>query len=150
MQNLKLAVVVAIILAFLGLIISPVLAQVPLQDAKLILFGDLSVGTILGYFVLIIIGATLHVYLEAKDRDKDSPHTPYKWSWKFFILDNIKRGLVTILLAFVCVRFFEDLTGSSLTPVNALIWGFGIDSFTVFGKKGKGLLKAKRDKLFPQ
>lgn len=150
MQKFKVAVVVAIILAFLGLIISPVLAHVPLQDVKVIFLGDLSVGQFLGYFLMALVGAVIHLWLDVRDRDKSSPKTPYTWSWQFFTLDNIKRFIATILLIFVCLRFFSDIVGVDLTPFTALLWGFGLDRVAGFGKNHTTILKAKRDKLFPQ
>jgi uncharacterized membrane protein YeaQ/YmgE (transglycosylase-associated protein family) len=147
MKGFKFGLVFTLILGMLALIVSPVLAQMP-QEITSIVLGDLTPWAFIGYLIMAIIGAVIHLWLDTLDRDKSSPKTPYRWSWRFFTLDNIKRFLATILLIFICLRFFSEIIGVELSPFTAFLWGFGLDRVAGFAKNHTSKLQVNRDKLF--
>lgn len=149
MKVFKFGLLIALILGMLALIVSPVVAQIPIEVSSIIL-GDMTLWAFVGYFIMAMIGAVIHLWLDVKDRDKDSPKTPYVWSWRFFTLDNIKRFIATILLIFVCLRFFSEIMGVDLSPFTALLWGFGLDRVAGFAKNHTEKLQANRDSFFIQ
>lgn len=118
-----------------------------LGDAGQLIIGPMSTGAFLGYFILGVMGAIVHIWLDVADRDKSSDRTPYVWSWRFFTLDNIKRWVATILLIFICLRFFEEMFGVPLSPFMAILWGFSIDRVSSFGKNHTKLISSKRDEI---
>lgn len=140
----------AIFLLLALLLAIPIFAQSFSADVQSFLLGSLSIGAYFGALLMAGVGALLHLWLDVQDRDKESTHTPFVWSWRFFAFDNIKRGIATILLILVVPLIFEHLFNIPLTASSALLWGFSLDRVAVFGKKHYAILQANRDKLFAQ
>ena len=121
-----------------------------MQEFLTILFGQLSVGAFLAYLALMMIGVVINATLDVSQRDKQSPNTPVKFSWWFFIRDNAKRFAGTILVLFICIRFSEHLFGSEPLDWMMVVLGYNADSLMQFVKNKTSILSADRAKLFEQ
>jgi len=92
----------------------------------------MPLGTLFAGFVFALMGVLLNAILKALKRDPNSARTPYEWSWRFFFSDTIQRlilsGVATIIVIFLSLRFFQELTGSTeLSMLYAFGVGFGLD-----------------------
>jgi hypothetical protein len=118
-----------------------------MNDFSTVIFGQLSIGTFFGYVALMLIGTIINSAFDASTRDKQSSKTPVKWSWKFFIADNIKRYVGTALMLYVCIRFSDKIFGSEPIDWMMVVLGYNIDSIFVFVKNKTSILSADREKL---
>jgi len=94
--------------------------------------NGMSLGTICAAFLFALVGVYLNAALKGLKRDPASTRTPYEWSWKFFLKDTLPRLMlswsITIIVIFLSLRFFKELTGSGeLTMFYAFGVGFGLD-----------------------
>ena len=113
-----------------------------------IIFGQLSAAYVAGMMVWAGIGFVIYNFLEVNERDVLGEKTPKKFKWGFYLIDNWKRIIGTILLVFVQFRFFEQLSGGQeLTPYVALVMGMSSDAISSFGKKSTTFMQADRKKL---
>lgn len=96
------------------------------------LLGNRSVAVWLVCFTFIIIGVLLSLIVSAKERNKDSPNTPYKFSFKFLVHDNILRILGSVLIAFTVIRFGEDMVGAHIGYFGSLLMGLCFDQLVKF------------------
>jgi len=79
--------------------------------------NGLPLGVLFAGFAFSIIGVTLNALLKTTKRNPTSERTPLDFSWKFFWSDNFIRllqsALTTIIVIFLSIRFFKELTGAS-------------------------------------
>jgi hypothetical protein len=118
-----------------------------MEELFKMLFGNLSVWGFIGFLIWALIGAFDFSQMELSDRNPQSEKTPRKFSLKFWIMDNWRRWLVTLILIFILFRFYPELTGQPLTEYTAFLTGFGSDTITGFTKRKFTLLQANREKL---
>ncbi len=89
-----------------------------------IIFGDFpSWAALFGYAWFFIIGYVIYGLNETSSRDKKSSNTPVKWSWKFWLLDNWRRYLVTILCSYILFRFYTEFSGHPFGNFDAVTLG---------------------------
>jgi len=119
-----------------------------MEDFINIIFVGLSLGSFLGYSIIASLGAILHLTKEVSDRSKESKRTPVEFSWRFFRVDNVKRLIGTVLLIYVSIVFYKELTGTELSAWSAFITGFGMDGASVFLKKNGNTIKDKAKNIF--
>ncbi len=112
-----------------------------------ILFGGLTLYSFIGYFIWAMIGAFVYSTLEMSERDVKSKKTPEKFSLKFWIMDNWRRWVTTLLFIFILFRFYSELTGQQLVEFTAFLTGFGSDGISGFTKKKLHLIQADRERL---
>ena len=112
-----------------------------------IIFGSMSFACWLAYLLLAIIGSFVFTATEVNERDVLSDRTPFHFSLRFLALDNLKRYALTLLLIFIQMRFWKDLSGSELTPYTSLLMGFSMDGIAGFSKRVIPQLQADREKL---
>ena len=74
-----------------------------------IIFGVYTKVQLLGYLWFLLIGYAIYGLNETSSRDKLSVKTPKKWKWIFWLKDNWKRYLVTILTTYVMFRFYTKM-----------------------------------------
>lgn len=113
-----------------------------------IIFGSMSFACWMAYLLLALIGSFVFTATEVKLRDVESPKTPRKFSFTFLALDNLKRYGLTLLLIFLQIRFWKELSGTDLTAYTALLMGFGMDGLAGFSKRVFPKFQADREKLF--
>lgn len=115
-----------------------------MEDFLQVIFGELSIGSFLGYFVLCFIGVGISVFFDVKNRNVESKNTPQEFSIRFFILDNLKRFIGVILALYAVVRF-----SSYMFPGEPIDWvmislGYNIDAIIAANKKGVRLFEMDR------
>lgn len=78
------------------------------------LLGGQDLVVYLAGFVFALIGVAIRLLNGAKKRDKLSKHTPYNFSWKFLVLDNLRDLILGLLMAFILFRFTNVLISAGL------------------------------------
>lgn len=89
------------------------------EEAWKIIMGDKSGGYYIAGFFFSGLGMIISLYHNSRKRDKDSPDTPYNFSWRFLIWDNVKRTITTLAVMFILYRTMD------LSDVSKMI-GVGI------------------------
>lgn len=107
-----------------------------MEKFTITILGTSDFSSFAASFVFALIGIFLSLRLHAKKRNKADTETPYRFSAKFLMLDNLDRIASSVVLVFVALRFCKELVGVDLTMYFALLIGFGLD------KISEGLKKA--------
>lgn len=115
-----------------------------------IIFGEFTLIELLGYVWFFIIGYIVYGLMETTGRDVDSKHTPKKWSWKFWMYDNWKRYVTTILCTYILFRFYNEISGHPFGYFDAVCLGLIGDGVAVTIKKRVKSLGVDREKLMQQ
>lgn len=95
--------------------------------------NGMPLGILFAAFLFALIGVCLRALLITAKRDPLKEGSPVEFSWKFFFSDNVKRfiksGVTTIIVIFLSIRFFKELTGAGdeLLMLYSLGVGLGID-----------------------
>lgn len=85
--------------------------------------GTTDMPTYAAAFMFAMIGAIISLRVKAVKRDKSSPTTPVKFSWRFLIQDNLLQFFSGILLTFLAFRFTNEFFGKELTMWLAVLIG---------------------------
>lgn len=118
-----------------------------MEELLKIIFGDYTWVELFGFAWFLMIGYVIYGLTETTGRDAKSTHTPKKWSWKFWLADNWRRYLTTILFTYVFFRFYIEFVGHPLTYFEALMMGLIGDGVGATAKKRVNALKVDREKL---
>lgn len=106
------------------------------------LLGETLFAELTAYFVLALIGAVLYMGIRVSARHKSDNGKPEKWSWKFFIKDNLGRVALTFILVFIWASHGHALMGylpawaSEIGKGIYIVIGFLTDIIVVYLKKG--------------
>ena len=107
--------------------------EVKYPDFWAAFLNGIPLGALVAAFLFSLLGVLLNALLKTAKRDPLTDVSPVQFSWSFFWNDNVKRflksGLTTIIVIFVSIRFFKELTGvgTELSMLYAFGVGFGID-----------------------
>lgn len=112
-----------------------------------IIFGDFTVMQLLGFLWFFIVGYIVYGLIETTGRDVNSPNTPKKWSWKFWLKDNLKRYLATIILSYAFFRFYGEISGHPFAYIDAFTLGLLGDGAAAVIKGRFKTFQADRAKL---
>ena len=115
-----------------------------------ILLNGMNITHFCAYFVLMLIGAWIHFGMQVHDSLRNDQHTPNKFHFWFMIKDNLIRLSLVLLMVWVNIVFFEEITGTPITAYSALMLGVSWDAIIGTGtskSKGYGALKRDRQKL---
>ena len=112
-----------------------------------VIFGAYTWIQLFGFSWFLLIGYVIYGLNEATSRDVLSVKTPKKWKWKFWIRDNWRRYLVTILTTYIMFRFYIEFVGHEFTYFEALMMGLVGDGIGATAKKRVNIVKANREKL---
>lgn len=112
-----------------------------------VIFGNYTGIQIFGYVWFLLIGYAIYGLNETTSRDKLSTKTPRKWKWKFWVKDNWRRYLFTLLSTYVFFRFYIEFVGHELTNFEALMMGLIGDGIGATAKNRIAMVKANREKL---
>lgn len=111
-----------------------------MKDFFATLFGDTSLGTFVGYLVLVLLGHILNLVVQAADRDPLSATSPFKFSWSFLLKDNAQQTLksagINFLIIILCLRFAPDLMRTTMSPFAAIGMGYGLTALLAKIKDG--------------
>lgn len=119
-----------------------------MQEFLKSVLGDYTLGSWLAYMFFAIIGTVIYSWNEVSQREVPSKKTPRKFSIGFFLRDNIKRFIFTVLLIYIQFRFFEQITGSEMSEYAAFLIGFTSDGLSGMSKKNSKVLQGKRKDIY--
>lgn len=111
------------------------------------IFGGYTAINVLGYAWFFIVGYTIYGLNEVSDRDINSKNTPVRWSWRFWVGDNWRRYLVTILSTYVMFRFYIEIVGHEFSDFEALMMGMIGDGIGANAKRKVRGVAGNRKKL---
>lgn len=112
-----------------------------------IIFGDYTAVQLFGFLWFFVIGYLVYGLIETSGRDVQGTRTPKKWSWKFWLKDNLKRYLTTILASYVLFRFYAEMSGHEFGNLDALTFGLLGDGLSATLKKRLKWFKNDRTRL---
>lgn len=112
-----------------------------------IIFGDYTAVQMLGFLWFFVIGYLVYGYIETSGRDVQGSRTPTKWSWKFWLRDNLKRYATTLLVSYVFFRFYSQMSGHPFGNIDAITLGLLGDGAAAVMKKRIKFFKNDRVKL---
>lgn len=83
-------------------------------------------------FVFALIGVAIRLLNGAKKRNRLSLHTPYDFSWKFLLINNLRDLTLGLLMAFILFRFtnvfvsisLSRLVGFNINGVDKMFYAF--------------------------
>lgn len=90
---------------------------------KLIFGEENSAAWWVAALVWAIIGVIISMWVKTSRRRKNDPQTPYHFSLRFFLQDNLVRFFMNLLIIFTLLRFLPGLIGESATLESAVILG---------------------------
>jgi len=112
-----------------------------------VIFGAYTQIQLFGYLWFLIIGYVIYGLNETTSRDSLGKSTPKKWKWRFWLKDNWRRYLVTILTTYIMFRFYVEFVGHEFTNFEALMMGLIGDGIGATAKNRVNIVKANREKL---
>jgi len=96
------------------------------------LLGGQDITVYLSGFVFALIGVAIRLLNNAKKRNKLSLHSPYQFSWKFLLINNLRDLSLGLLMGFIIFRFtnvfisvfVQYLVGFSLDGIDKMFYAF--------------------------
>ena len=95
------------------------------------LLGSFTAAFYISYFIFVLIGVLISLRVHALGRNKKSTKTPYKFSIKFLLQDNLMRIISSMAVVFVAIRLGSELFGITPTYVGAVAMGLGFDQVLI-------------------
>jgi len=114
------------------------------KEITLGLFGNYTWEFYTVYFIFVAIGVFASNGIASATRDKDSQHTPEKFSISYWFSDNWKRLSSSLAIIFIFIRFGDEMFHVVPTYVGAVGIGLGFDQFLFWIRQY--LTKAKKSK----
>lgn len=91
------------------------------------LLGTNDYALVLIGFVYAMIGVALSLLIHSTKRDPNKQNSPIKFSWNFFLKDNLIRIITGLILIMIFMRFTTELIGKEPTVYSAFLIGFMSD-----------------------
>lgn len=91
------------------------------------ILGNRTLAQYVVAFFFILLGVLISIRLGAYKRDKESPNTPFKFSYTFLTRDNIVRAIGSIAIAFVFIRFGQEILHIEVNELGAFTIGLTFD-----------------------
>lgn len=95
-----------------------------LNELIILIFGEEQ--TLVWWIAAMIwasIGSAISLIIKVNKRKKTNPETPFEFSWKFFIQDNLLNLIMNLLLIFTLLRFLPHFIGEPATLEASIILG---------------------------
>ena len=89
-----------------------------------LILGTTDVPTYLAGLFFALIGLAFYYRSKIKKRDKGSPETPYQFSLKFFLRDNLSELIFSIMGIIMLMRFSVEYVGAEVTMIYSI--GLGL------------------------
>lgn len=90
-----------------------------------IMIGPGPIGYLLAYITISLICAFGMILILASDKYKSNPATPDKWSWRYFIADNLGKFLAGLFLLPITIRIlYQYVDAAWMIPLSVGV-GFG-------------------------
>lgn len=112
-----------------------------------VIFGDYTTVELLGFLWFFIIGYAAYGLVETNRRDVNGNKTPKKWSWNFWLKDNLRRYITTLLCTYILFRFYTEFIGHEFNYFEALVTGLLGDGVAAIMKKKLKIVAGNREKL---
>jgi len=106
--------------------------------------GRYDLTTFFGFLFFALVGVLISLLVQSNKRDQNTTDSPVKFKWWFLFKDNWKRIISSILLIYVTIRFFKELTNLDLNMFLSLCIGLGWDKLSEFIKSKTDILKVER------
>lgn len=121
-----------------------------IHDVAGLIFGvDVSEARIAANAILVLLGASINFAMDLGGRDQSSTRTPQDFSFKFLLLDNRKRLLISALFCIVVVIGGPGLVG--MLELNWQINPMGSSLITILLGMGSDYLPMRiKQKYFNQ
>lgn len=95
-----------------------------LSELVILLFGEeQTLAWWIAAMIWASIGTTISMAIKVKKRKKIQPDTPRRFSWRFFIQDNLINLFMNLLIIFTLLRFLPTFIGEPATLEFAIILG---------------------------
>ena len=95
------------------------------------LLGSYSAAFYISYFIFTFLGVLISLRIHAFQRDKDSKKTPFKFSWKFLVQDNLIRLITSMATVFVVIRLGSELLYIAPSYGMAVVMGISFDQILI-------------------
>jgi ABC-type methionine transport system permease subunit len=115
-----------------------------MKDFIATLLGNQSASAFAALVFFSLLGAVLSLLLHTTKRDPNSIATPRKFSWIFFIEDNWKRAITSLILIYLALRFTPELFGVQINEFWAIAIGLCNDQLAQFIKDKTNILGQKK------
>lgn len=115
-----------------------------------VILGNAPAGTFLGYLTFAIVAALASIIYNLSKRDVDSPNTPQKLSFLFWVAHNLGRAIGNLLCIPLAIRILLEWQSANplLLLVLAIAIGFSIDRlFLMFKDMGVFTTQKLADKV---
>ena len=89
------------------------------------LLGSDNYEMVLVGFIFALLGAFLNWLISYRKRDKE--RNPVKFSFKYLLVDNIRRMIATFILIAIVMRFSDEVLGMEYSLYASFIVGFVSD-----------------------
>jgi hypothetical protein len=110
-----------------------------MNEFKDLMLGNYDLIWYVAAFVFSFVGLFIRWSLRTRRAIKWNPDSPDKFSWSYWLQNNLWPKLVsvltTVVIVFVCLRFAGEWFGVVPTMAFALIVGLAFDWFTDYVKK---------------
>ena len=110
------------------------------------LFGSHGAAFNFAASIFVILGAMITILIDAYTRNKNSERSPVSWDWSFYLKDNFVRYILCLIIAFVVVRFWSDITDMSLKMWHCLLIGLCFDMMFIVVKQIRKYFRGIIDK----
>lgn len=95
-----------------------------------LLLGTSDVPTYLAALFFALIGVAIILIFKTNKRDKTSDNTPFHFSIKFLLQDNLKEITLGLLMILMALRFSIEYAGENLTMYYALGVGLSLQKIS--------------------
>jgi hypothetical protein len=100
-----------------------------------LVLGTNDIPTYMAALFFALLGVAIILLLKSNKRNKTSQNTPFLFSFKFLILDNLKEIILGFLLIIIALRFSVEYAGIELTMWYALGVGLSIQKLAGYISK---------------
>jgi hypothetical protein len=118
-----------------------------MKEAIDIITGGKTAGYYLGNGFWIIFAVCISLLILVLNRSKDSSNTPKPFSWKFFLLDNSVRTIITMMFGVILLRFAPAGIPAGWMIVIGFGLTFGFDQLIVLAVKSGDILPEALQKI---
>lgn len=112
-----------------------------MENFILNMLGPLSLADYVAGMIFALLGVIISLRLDANTRDRLSPRTPSKFSWRFLILDNLQRLITGFIITFVSFRFAPEILKTDFSMFAAFMVGFAFDKIIELIKRAENLAR---------
>lgn len=91
------------------------------------LIGGVEFNYFLAMLIFALMGMFVNIISDLTKRKKNSPNSPYKFSFGYWFKDNKIRLAINIPLIPIALLLCNELIGVELTKLSSFMIGFGSD-----------------------